>query len=73
VPVENTFWAVMEDRLKGCNAFAGKQIEVLNFGVSGYGTAQELLSLRQDVWDYQPDMVLLAVTTGNDISDNSPT
>ena len=71
VPVENTFWAVMEDRLKGCNAFSGKQIEVLNFGVSGYGTAQELLSLRHKVWDYQPDIVLLAVTTGNDISDNS--
>lgn len=71
VPLENTFWAVMEDRLKGCNAFAGKQIEVLNFGVSGYGTAQELLSLRHKVWEYQPDMVLLAVTTGNDISDNS--
>src|SRR5262249_2580644 len=50
----------------------GKQIEILNFGVSGYGTAQELISLRQNVWDYSPDVVLLTVTTGNDIRDNSP-
>ena len=41
-----------------------------NFGVSGYGTAQELLTLRHRVWDYRPDIVMLAFTTANDISDN---
>jgi len=71
VPIENTFWAVMEQRLKGCDAVKGRSVEVINFGVSGYGTAQELISLRRKVWAYQPDIVLLAVTTGNDISDNS--
>jgi hypothetical protein len=43
---------------------------VINFGVSGYGTAQELLTLREVAWSYSPDLVLLAFTTGNDISDN---
>jgi hypothetical protein len=43
---------------------------VLNFGEGGYGTAQELLTLQQSVWKYSPDVVLLAITTGNDISDN---
>ena len=38
--------------------------------VSGYGTAQELLTLQRNVWRYQPDLVLLAFFTGNDISDN---
>jgi hypothetical protein len=71
LPAENTFWAVMEKRLGGCNTFAGRAVEVINFGVSGYGTAQELLTLRNKVWDYQPDIILLAVTTGNDIADNS--
>lgn len=71
VPMENTFWYVMEQRLQNCPAFAGKKIEVINFGVSGYGTAQELVTLRQRVWDYSPDIVLLAVTTNNDITDNS--
>jgi hypothetical protein len=45
-------------------------VEVINFGVSGYGTAQELITLRDQVWQYSPDMVLLAMTTNNDISDN---
>lgn len=71
VPVENAFWHVMEQRLQNCPAFAGKKIEVINFGVSGYGTAQELITLRQHVWAYAPDIILLLVTTNNDITDNS--
>lgn len=71
VLIEQTFWAVMEQKLRSCERFAGKQIEVINFGVSGYGAAQELLTLREKVWDYSPDIVLLAVTTNNDITDNS--
>lgn len=39
VPVENAFWAVMERRLRECQTFAGRKVEVINFGVSGYGTA----------------------------------
>ncbi|OLE53578.1 MAG: hypothetical protein AUG51_11970 [Acidobacteria bacterium 13_1_20CM_3_53_8] len=70
VPMENAFWYVMEQRLQGCASFAGKRVEVINFGVSGYGTAQELITLRQKVWAYSPDIVLLAVTTYNDITDN---
>ncbi len=71
VSVEQAFWAIMEQRLRSCQALADKQIEVLSFGVSGYGTAQELLTLREKVWDYAPDIVLLAITTNNDISDNA--
>src|SRR6185295_3673698 len=47
------------------------KIEVINFGVSGYGTTEELLTLREKVWKYSPDLVVLAVTTNNDITDNS--
>lgn len=71
VPMENAFWAVLEQKLRQCGRFSGQQIEVINFGVSGYGTAQELITLRTKVWDYSPDIVLLAVCTGNDITDNS--
>jgi hypothetical protein len=72
VPLDNAFWAVMGDELQQhCAKLAGQQVEVINFGVSGYGTAQELITLRQKVWDYSPDIVLLAVCTGNDITDNS--
>jgi hypothetical protein len=71
VPMEQTFWWLLERELQECNAFPGKKIEVIDFGVSGYGTAQELLTLRQKVWDYSPDLVVLAFTTHNDVYDNS--
>jgi hypothetical protein len=71
LPMEQTFWSLLERKLQECNAFPGKKVEVINFGVSGYGTAQELMTLRQKVWDYSPDLVVLAFTTYNDIYDNS--
>jgi hypothetical protein len=71
VPVEQAFWAILEDKLRASGSAPGKQIEALNFGVSGYGTATELLTLRERVWVYAPDIVLLAVTTNNDVVDNS--
>ncbi len=71
VSMEETYWALLESKLKDCPALQGRNVEVINFGVSGYGTAQELITLRRKVWDYQPDMVMLAMTTFNDISDNS--
>ncbi|HEY6804686.1 MAG TPA: SGNH/GDSL hydrolase family protein [Pyrinomonadaceae bacterium] len=69
VPLETAFWQILQTRLTSCDGNQ-KQIEVINFGVSGYGTAQELITLREHVWDYSPDIVLLAVTTNNDITDN---
>jgi len=68
---EKAFWSVLETRLKDCPALKGREAEVINFGVSGYGTAQELLTLREKVWGYSPDVVLLALTTNNDVLDNS--
>lgn len=70
VALEDAFWSVMGARLGQCGALNGSKIEVINFGVSGYGTAQEVLTLREQVWAYSPDVVMLAVTTNNDISDN---
>jgi hypothetical protein len=66
VPIEQTFWKLLERRLTGGSAAGGRTVEVLDFGVAGYGTAQELLTLRRDVWRYQPDVVLLAFYPGND-------
>ncbi|HYW73321.1 MAG TPA: SGNH/GDSL hydrolase family protein [Pyrinomonadaceae bacterium] len=70
VPMAQTFWWLLQQKLEGCEPYAGKQIEIINFGASGYGTAQELITLRQRVWQYSPDIVMLLVTTNNDISDN---
>ncbi len=65
------FWAIMGRDLQKCENLRGRKVEVINFGVSGFGTTQELLTLRHRVWKYSPDVVLLAFTTGNDVSDNS--
>ena len=70
VNFENSFCALLERKLHECPALSGHEVEVINFGVSGYGTAQELITLRNQVWQYSPDIVLLAFTTNNDISDN---
>lgn len=71
VPFEQSFAYLLQKQLQTCGAVAGRTVEVINFGVSGYGTAQEFITLRHEVWQYSPDLVLLAVTTNNDISDNS--
>jgi GDSL-like Lipase/Acylhydrolase family len=72
VHFEESFCHIIEQQLRNCPAMVGRDVEVVNFGVSGYGTAQELITLRNQVWQYSPDLVLLTVTTNNDISDNSP-
>jgi hypothetical protein len=71
LPMKQAFWYVLQEELRGCNTLGGRKVEVINFGVSGYGTAQELMALRHHVWEYSPDIVLLAFTTGNDIRNNS--
>ena len=71
VAVKNVFSSILENDLNKCNLFGEKKVEVINFGVSDYGTAQELIVLREKVWLYDPDFVLLAIFTQNDISNNS--
>src|SRR5262249_51729552 len=62
--------ACLERDLARDQAF-GKRVEVLNFGVSGYGTTQEYLQLRDRVWQFDPDIILLTFTVSNDVRNNS--
>ena len=68
---EEIFWAIMEKDLRGCKNLQGRNIEVINFGQSGFGTTQELLALKHRAWKHSPDLVLLAFFVGNDVTDNS--
>jgi hypothetical protein len=45
-------------------------VEVVNAGVSGYSTDQELLWYRNEGIKYETDLVILVVT-GNDVGDNA--
>jgi hypothetical protein len=71
VPQQDTFCAVVERDLRACPALNGKNVETLNFGCDSYGTAQELETLRHRVWQFSPDVVVLAIFTGNDIRNDS--
>jgi len=73
IPLEKTFWKLMENELNSCKPEFYNNIEVINFGVTEYSTAQEFITLRNNVWKYDPDIVLLAFYSGNDVSDNSKT
>ena len=71
VPIEKTFASVLERELQSCRAFPDRDIEVLNFGVSGYGTAQEFLTFQARAAAYSPDLTVLAFTPAFDVRNNS--
>ncbi len=69
VPLTKTFEAVMERRLAPCTP-AGKKIEVLNFAVPGYTLGQQLLTLRGPVRQYDPQIVILAMSMATAVTKN---
>ncbi len=70
VPLDASFPRRLESILNaGGN---GPTAEVVNFGVSSYGTDQEYLSLKTRAAAYQPDLVVLTFTIWNDVRNNSP-
>jgi len=69
VPIQRTWWWQLPRALQACGA--SRPVEVLNFAVGGYGTAQELVMLQTTAMRYQPDLVLLQFSP-NDVMDNSP-
>jgi hypothetical protein len=71
VPLDKTFSSFLEGNLNACVEPKGKRVEIINFGIAGYGTAQELLTFRHHAVNYNPDVVLLAFYTNNDVYNNS--
>lgn len=69
VPLEKSFPRILEEEL---NRGQPVRVEVINTGVSNYGTASQLLSLRRDGVRYKPDLVLLAFTPATNVFVNSP-
>jgi len=68
VPQEQTFPSLLEARLR--QQYPQAAIEVINAGVIGYGTDNELAYFTNEGYKYRPDLVVLALFTGNDITDN---
>lgn len=61
--VESSFVGVFE---RGLNP---RRVEVLNFGVGGYGLDDMELLLREEVLSFAPDWVIVTIFTGNDFRD----
>jgi hypothetical protein len=70
VPLESTYWKVGEGLLNADPDLKAKRVEVLAFAAEGYGTVEELLMLRENVWRYSPDIVVIGFCVYNDVTDN---
>lgn len=65
------FWSVMERSLNLSLEKSGRRVEVLNFGVAGYGLSQDYLVIRDKLWRYDPQLVILTGTLHSLILHNS--
>ncbi len=66
VSLEETFARQLQTQLN----HGDRRVEVINAGVSGWGTDQEAIFYAVEGFRYQPDLVLLCLFTGNDILNN---
>ncbi len=70
VEEEESWPRLLEKRIGERTEGAGR-IEVVNLGVGGYGTFQELSWLERKSEALEPDLAVLAFYVGNDPSDNA--
>jgi len=64
---EDIFSRVAERQLRAANI----EVDIINAGVSGWGTDQEYLFLLHEGLRYHPDVVVLALFAGNDPLNNA--
>lgn len=71
VPLDDAFEQVAKRRLAAsCPALKGRTVQVMNWGVRGFGTADELALLKLDGESYSPDAVVVADYPETDLLDN---
>ena len=69
VELDETYWRRL---LKSLPTLPdGRILEVINMGVSGFGTGEELLLLRNKGLAYKPDLVVIGLTEHTDVWNNS--
>jgi lysophospholipase L1-like esterase len=69
VALDETFSKLLERRLR--ERFAHRRWEVIDGGVSGYGTADEIKFFDVLGRRLEPDLVILAFCVGNDVQNNA--
>jgi hypothetical protein len=65
VPFADNFLTLLEGRLS--------DVEVYNFGISSTGPREYQAVLQEDVWQFQPDIIVVCVFVGNDITESLAT
>lgn len=65
VNMEDTFCKRLEGLLNSNNSDSRKQYQVINTGVTGYNTIQQLRFLKEEGLKYQPDMVMVFFVSSN--------
>lgn len=70
VEQNESFCQRLQQDLHASGKLGQRQVEVLNCGCNGYGTAQELLVWREQARHFEADLVLLAFLPANDLNDN---
>ena len=68
VELDRTFLSLTENALNGEERI---NVELMNFGRSGFTQTEELYILKNEVPEFSPDMVVLFFLAGNDIRDVS--
>ncbi|MFQ5964082.1 MAG: SGNH/GDSL hydrolase family protein [Candidatus Scalinduaceae bacterium] len=66
---DKIFSSLLEKKLKG--VYVNNKIDVMNFGITGFGTGQELISLKKYGAMYNPDVVIIMLFEINDFDDNT--
>ena len=61
VGTQDSYQAVLEERLG--NIMSDQRVEVINFGVEYYGLAEIIATARQKAMEYDPDMIIFAITS----------
>ena len=69
VALEETLTEQLERSLG--ERISDRRVEIVNMGVAGYSTRQELAALEARGLGYAPDLVVLGFFVGNDFSENS--
>ena len=71
MPLEKSIGRQLEGQI--ARRVPGRRVQVVSMGVSGYGTASELLYYETKGRAIDPDLVVLSFYPGNDVVNNSPT
>jgi hypothetical protein len=59
LPLDQTYFSVAERELN-CATQGGPKVEVINFGVGGYGLGPQYITVAQRIWQYDPQIVIVA-------------